>query len=670
MLTVKGWNRRGKGSASWLAYRVAMLAVGLGAISVADAASLDAALLPKIQAATFEVVAAKPVADPLSYEKPLPLDLLPYQERTDKYYSIGTAFAIGHNRYVTAGHVLMAGLDSLWGAPELRDASGHVYAIDKVEKFSLRKDFVVFSLAGDPAGAALEVNTKPVLNQEIYAVGNALGTGVVIRDGLYTSDTPEQEDGSWKWMRFSAAASPGNSGGPLLDKEGKVVGVVLMKSANENLNYALAMSELLDAPEHQAVVDKRVSYQFDAFDLTLNNRFKAQFALPLSLPRFFETYAKLLNAYTDEQLKAILAKDAEHLFPRGDGSNRLLYGGPSLNTLPALIARGSSGEWGLEGHTAARVPLAANGYLAAGAAGHSLMLHLRRPDNLPAEKLYNDPALLGSLLVKVGPLTRSVGPEEVKLTGLGKPTLDTTHTDAWQRRWQVRVWPMPYANINVVVFALPVPDGYAIVMRPAPADDTYDYLADMRTLTDFIAVAYEGTLAQWKEYLQNTALLPAAFKDIHIEADYQRRFSYASKRVNFSYTPELQKVEPDNLLTLGFGFLNERGKVVWDVSDVRVKLNAQDPDRINIQRNTAPPTELDDNYKSEWNKIAQGLHPFEGVAFGTDGETHVASTANVPAGAAPGVRYTAFYGVSGSKPQETMKPKLDLLLKNLQVNEH
>ena len=43
------------------------------------------------------------------------------------------------------------------------------------------------------------------------AIRRIRSTGVVIRDGLYTSDTPEQQDGRWDWMRFSAAASPGKA---------------------------------------------------------------------------------------------------------------------------------------------------------------------------------------------------------------------------------------------------------------------------------------------------------------------------------------------------------------------------------------------------------------------------------------------------------------------------
>src|SRR3546814_1836346 len=97
--------------------------------------------------------------DPLSYEKPLPLDLLPFQQRNDKYYSIGTAFSIGGGRYVTAAHVLMTGANSLWGPPALRDNGGKVYAIDKIVKFSMQQDFVVFTLAQQPGAGVLELDT-------------------------------------------------------------------------------------------------------------------------------------------------------------------------------------------------------------------------------------------------------------------------------------------------------------------------------------------------------------------------------------------------------------------------------------------------------------------------------------------------------------------------------
>ncbi|NYE29065.1 S1-C subfamily serine protease [Rhodanobacter sp. K2T2] len=664
--------RHRAGASASMVRRCALLAlIGFYAATSAHAASLDPAVLPKIQAATFEVVAAKPLNDPLTYEKPLPLELLPFQERNDKYFSIGTAFAIGNNRYVTAGHVLQVGIGSLWGPPALRDASGNVYAIDKIEKYSLQEDFVVFSLVKPPANAAaLEVNTSPSLNAVVYAVGNALGTGVVIRDGLYTSDTPEDQDGRWKWMRFSAAASPGNSGGPLLDKDGKLIGIVLMKSANENLNYALPIGLILKAPDHLAVMDQRVPYQLDIFDTTQNNILKDQFALPLSFADFSAAYTKRFNAYTDTQIKLLLGKDADKLFPRGDGSSRILHSAARQSGFPGLIVRSTTGDWEVIGKSSKKIPLSDNGYVTAGVAKSNILFHLRKPDNLAASALYGNPVMLMDQLAKVGIFQRRVGSEEIKITSLGKPATDTVHVDAWQRRWQVRIWDMPYMNVRVVTFSLPVPDGYVTMMRFAPGGHDYDSVADMNVLTDFIDVAYGGTLAQWKDYQKNTALLPTPLRGVALDVDYGKRFSYRTHRLNFSFVPSLQKIEQDSLLMLGFGFFDDHGKVVWDVGDVQVFANANDPDQINIQRHVAPSADLDDDFKSEWNKLTHQHHPYDSVAQSDNGEMQIATTAGATGNATPSVLYSVGVAVDGTQPQPAMKAKLDGLMQNLHVDDH
>ena len=105
-------------------------------------------LQQSLRGSTFEVVMKKPEHDPVIYEKPLPLDLLPYIERTDAYRSLGTAFALGNNTYVTAAHVIFAGVGTQFGAPALRRSDGTIYTIDRILKFSRHEDFVV--LIGGP----------------------------------------------------------------------------------------------------------------------------------------------------------------------------------------------------------------------------------------------------------------------------------------------------------------------------------------------------------------------------------------------------------------------------------------------------------------------------------------------------------------------------------------
>ena len=104
-------------------YCFALLALCL---SLEARAGLTPELQHAIRESTFEVVMKKPEKDPVSYEKPLPLDLLPFYERNDAYRSVGTAFSLGHNTYVTAAHVLIAGIASQYGEPSLRRADGTV----------------------------------------------------------------------------------------------------------------------------------------------------------------------------------------------------------------------------------------------------------------------------------------------------------------------------------------------------------------------------------------------------------------------------------------------------------------------------------------------------------------------------------------------------------------
>ena len=571
---------------------------GLFALCAAQtsvAATLDPSVIGKVQAATFEVVSAKPTSDAVTYEKPLPLDLEPFQERNDKYYSIGTAFSIGKNRYLTAAHVIVAPIGGLWGQPALRDAGGHRRDRQN-RKFSLHRDFVEFSVKDGPDVAPLEINTAPAMNSEVFAVGNALGTGVVVRDGLYTSNTPEEQDGHWNWLRFSAAASPGNSGGPLIDKDGKVIGIVLRKSPNENLNYALPIGEAIKAPEHVADFDSRGQYRLDIFDTTVPTTLKTTFALPLSLDGFSAAFEKVNDAHTDQALKELLAKEPEKLFPNGSGSSRVLRGHPRMESFPALLTRGNDGEWEWSGKAQKKTQLPNNGFIEGGGVGVNMLFYLHRPDDVPAARLHTDAVMFGDLLLKTGVVKRSVASERIRVTSLGKPVQDTVYTDRWQRSWQWRKWNIPFANTVLFTFSLPVPDGYVTIAQFGPPLLATTQ-ADLKAMLDFVGVAYHGRLSEWKEFLRYGAALLSAFGSIKIDFDDAKQFRYQSKRVSFTVPNDVQPVAPDNVLVLGFDVIGANGKFVWDVADIRLARVANEPDRINIQRQVAPSGDMDDSFK-------------------------------------------------------------------------
>jgi serine protease Do len=643
---------------------IALAALG----NLAAAATLDAAVQKKVQAATFEVVLPKPVDDPLTYEKALPLELLPYQFRTDKYFSVGTAFAIGGGHYVTAGHVLAIAIGGLWGAPALRDTSGHVFAVAQIEKYSEQEDFVQFTLADQPAHApALEVNTKPVLNDVVYSVGNALGEGVVIRDGLYTSDTPENQDGRWKWLRFSAAASPGNSGGPLLDKNGKVIGIVLMKSPNENLNYAVSIAQVVNAPAHLARIDTRGESRLDIFDKVKTLPFKQEFSLPRYFADFAATFTKLRDEYETQGQADLLADNLAETFPQGQGSDKLLHAAYE-RTLPALIVRAENGTWTLDSPRYAHADLGDGGSIDSARIKSQTFLHLRKPDNVDTQKLFADPAQYMQLTLKGLALYRQVGPEKVKITSLATPSEDSAFVDAWGRPWRLRVWPMAYDNTLLISLDLPVPDGYVSMRRTVFAGSKHLQVQQMKALADFVCVSYGGTPAQWQEFLGMEGARPPGLSPAMIHFDFGSRFEYQSQRLSFSYGPELQRIDKDNQLRLDFGLAVDAGKTIWDVTGIAIHEESESKTEVGAFRHSATGSSSEEALRKEWDKRVQHLHPYDAVSFEDDGKQYIRAT-SAAAGPDKSVLYTFLYRAESGTAQDIMKAKLELLMRNARVEQ-
>ena len=139
----------------------------------------------------------------------------------------------------------------------------------------------------------LKINEKAKMNTNVFPVGNASGEGIIIRNGILTSRTYEMEAGEWQWLRFSAAASPGNSGGPLINEEGEVIGIITMKSENENLNYALPIAETKNDPENTGIIKASVYYRLpNVTNEKELDDFKTQIKLPM---KYKELHSQLTS---------------------------------------------------------------------------------------------------------------------------------------------------------------------------------------------------------------------------------------------------------------------------------------------------------------------------------------------------------------------------------------
>lgn len=597
------------------------------------------------------------------------MHLIPYSIRTDKYYSIGTAFAIGPTEFVTAAHVMNLGLESQFKEVCLRDKDGNIYEIDKITKYSEQRDFAVFSLKEKTAKEFFQINNTPKINQKVFAVGNALGEGIVTRDGLYTSTTPEAENGAWKWLRFSAAASPGNSGGPLLDTEGKVIGLVLQKSPGENLNIALPIAELLNSKANTAVAHRILKYTLE--NMTMGNQptFHKEIPLPKTYQELNMELIEGLNLLTYKTTKDLFRNNKNKVFPLGRGSDIVLHSSYD-SAFPRLIAQNNDKNWYVTGPKEIQeAELLNNGQIRFGQTGSTIFLRVHKPDDIPLEKLYSDSKTFMDLVLKGLYLSRQVGSEKIRITSLGKAAETGVFTDSYGRIWQVGCWNLEYTDEKVVTFSLPVPGGCITLLREGQTGIVNaGHIPDLRILSNFIYFTYKGTLKEWREFLHIKELLPPELAELSIAFDYDKEFYYESRRLSFSLTPDFMKISEKSFLHLSFDFFKENDKTVWDVGSISVGENYGT--FVAIMRKTKPTAELGTDRQRDWENAEAQSFPYNRSSYNEDMVTHISSSLKRSDGKPSNVLYTASYVQSGKLEQSEMVGKLDYLVKRLTIHEY
>jgi len=174
------------------------------------------------------------------YEKSLPsaLTLRVENKAGDRY--VGTAFlAIKEGVAITAWHVIY---DAVKVTAKFSDgASCDVLGFIDYDEL---KDIALIKVAASNRPLMTLANNKPVVGMRMYVIGSPKGYEFSIGDGLLSQ--VQKVDG-FNQYQVSCPFSPGNSGGPILNNRGEVVGVAAWtRNGAQNVNFATPIAEAFD----------------------------------------------------------------------------------------------------------------------------------------------------------------------------------------------------------------------------------------------------------------------------------------------------------------------------------------------------------------------------------------------------------------------------------------
>ena len=96
----------------------------------------------------------------------------------------------------------------------------------------------------------------PRPGETVFAIGSPMGLERSVSEGIVS--TKNRANGGMLYVQTTAAVNPGNSGGPLFNLKGEVVGVVSWHYLfNEGLNFAIPITTV------EAFLQNKDAFQFD-----------------------------------------------------------------------------------------------------------------------------------------------------------------------------------------------------------------------------------------------------------------------------------------------------------------------------------------------------------------------------------------------------------------------
>ncbi|MBR5645427.1 MAG: trypsin-like peptidase domain-containing protein [Treponema sp.] len=601
-------------------------------------------ILKKINDNVFEVVVKKVEDESIVYERDLPFDSIDFSIRNDKYIPIGTAFLLEDGLFYSAAHVFSIYEDSFHPDYYIRDVNQNVYKVENITALSTRRDFISFTVPEytKKTGSGLKIQKKLEMNTNVFSVGNALGEGIIIRNGLLTSQTYETQDGEWKWLRFSAAASPGNSGGPLVDSNGNVLGIITMKSQNENLNYALPMEEMKKVPENIAQIKLKLKYKLpNIFNKSQNFDFNLELPLPMT---YTSLHAKATAAYRQEINKTISTMRNQYNPEKEKGFSNakeaeFFFFDSKTTSFPHTIFYSESNEWDFGYAMLSSKSLPDNGNIDyCEMLGYDCCL-VTKPESVNIEQFLSDPDEYLKYVLDATKMCRYVGSESVPIKSFGKPSKSEKYVDYFGRTWLVNLYDIKFADSAYLSFALPLPTG-VYVMSVAGSKEmvtTSNYL-DMKFVADHVYTSYIGNYQQWKDFLalkkEIAGELPAFLKEITINQgentgkdnslNKSNFLTIETKKFKISIPENIIKTDDDTKICLSAIMEKKDKKVLVSINNVIVLTNSKKDNYTYISmKNLKKPSDKNKQLAGSFDQLANQTAPYNSEPYNYEKYTYL-----------------------------------------------
>ena len=160
--------------------------------------------------------------------------------------SIGTGFVVNSNGYIiTNNHVISGDEDFIQIVTYDRGTlPATLIGVDET------RDLALLQVPGEYKALELAEKNQIQVGKKVIAIGNPLGFSFTVTEGIISGIDRVGPSGLAEYVQTDVSLNPGNSGGPLIDTQGRVVGI-----NNFKIGGAEALGFSLESP----VIKERIN---------------------------------------------------------------------------------------------------------------------------------------------------------------------------------------------------------------------------------------------------------------------------------------------------------------------------------------------------------------------------------------------------------------------------
>jgi hypothetical protein len=154
---------------------------------------------------------------------------------------MGSGFFINGDGHIVTNRHVLPNADKA----EIKTISGNIFRITRIVTEDQEADLVI-AATETPAGESVPIPLDaklPEVGEKIVVIGNPLGLELTVSDGIVSALRTNQQ--AINFIQITAPVSSGNSGGPLLNMQGEVIGVATFQyRSGQNLNFCVAAARI------------------------------------------------------------------------------------------------------------------------------------------------------------------------------------------------------------------------------------------------------------------------------------------------------------------------------------------------------------------------------------------------------------------------------------------